>query len=464
MGIDRERLIDVLERAHKGPVCKENEWNVQVIPQTMAEQARKYGLQNTCDPDNPINQDDDLADRFFHAGLDAAVEMGMLCTDTHRIIKFSREEILSAVEQAPEEFWLGEGEQRVHFKHRRIEDPSPPIWIAPLSIAVTEDVFVPMVEAIARVPEVDCMEGPSLETLWGEEIRSGSPYELLAGRYQADLMEEGIRRAGREGTGLYAVGSSPTEYGFLGGYGVAGGYRPDRDIVLILSPAGIRTSYQALFKLAQAFNCGAKHVYAGSWVMIGGYAGGPEGATIGCIACTLLLYAIFQSSNGACFPFDLHYTGNCDRKAQWSLSMLFQALSRNTHLVANSVLNQVAGPCTKMLLYESAVGMMNLAVSGASSSTGTRSAGGRLTNYLSPLEHKFAGEVFKKSAGMSRAQANEIANKLLPIYEDRLRNPPDGKSFKECYDVEKLEPIEDWQRMYDEVKGEVIQAGLPLAW
>lgn len=463
MSVDREKLMDVLERAHKGPVCKENEWNIKVIPQTMAEQARKYGLQNTCDPSNLINQDDDLADRFFQAGLDAAVETGMLCTDTHRVIKFSREEILSAVEQAPEEFWLGEGDQRVYFKHRQIEDPSPPVWIAPLSIAVTEDIFVPMVEGIARVLEVDCMEGPSLETLWGRRIRSGSPYELLAGRYQADLMEEGIQRAGREGMGLYAVGSSPTEYGFLGGYGVPNGYRPDRDIALILSPADIRTSYESLFKLAQAFNCGAEHVYAGSWVMIGGYAGGPEGATIGCIAYTLLLYAIYQASHGGCFPFDLHYMGNCDRKAQWSLGMVFQALSRNTHLVLNSVLNQVAGPCTKMLLYESAVGMMNLAVSGASSSTGTRSAGGRLTNYLSPLEIKFAGEVFKAAAGMSRAQANEIADKLLPKYEDMLRNPPDGKSFKECYDIEKLEPTEEWQRMYNEVKEELMQMGLPMA-
>ena len=106
--------------------------------------------------------------------------------------------------------------------------------------------------------------------------------------------------------------------------------------------------------------------------------------------------------------------GNCGRSALWSLGLVFEALSRNTHICANSVLNQTAGPATAMLLQESAVGMSALAACGAASCTGPRSAGGKYTNYITPLETKFAGEVFKKSAGLSLAQANEIANRLLP--------------------------------------------------
>ncbi len=115
-----------------------------------------------------------------------------------------------------------------------------------------------------------------------------------------------------------------------------------------------------------------------------------------------------------------------------------------------------------MLLHESAVGMMNLAVSGATSCTGTRSAGGKYTNYLSPLEMKFAGEVFKGCAGMSRAQANDIANKLLPLYESQLGQAPKGQSFAECYDVETLTPTDEWQKTYDQVKEQVIKLGMPL--
>jgi methylamine--corrinoid protein Co-methyltransferase len=461
MALDRDRFMQVLDRAHTGPVIEIFDWDTRVIPQTIAANLKRYDLLKTCDPENPINQDDDLADRYFQAGLDTAIETGLLCIDTQRQIKFSREEIQAGLEAAPSEFTLGSGDQMATFKYRGLDDPTPPVWVCPLSIAMTEDLFIPVLEGIARVPEVDCLEGPSVETVWGDIVRAGSPYELLVGKWQAGATHEALRRAGREGMGLYAVGTSPTHYGVLGGYGIPGGYDPKHDIVLVLSPVEMKTSFENLHKLAAAINCDGI-VYGGSWSMIGGYAGGPEGATVSCIACTLLLYTAYQASNGASFPFDMRYMGNTGRDALWALGTVFQALSRNSHLCVNSVLNQTSGPVTDMLLYESAVGMMNLAVSGATSCTGTRTAGGKYTNYLTPLEIKFAGEVFKACAGMSRETANDIANRLLPRYEAQLGQPPKGQSFAECYDVQKLKPSDEWQAIYDKIKDEMIKAGLPL--
>jgi len=463
MPVDRERLLTVLERAHTGPVCETYEWDTRVIPGTLRSILKKYELEKTCDPVDPINMNDELADRFFQAGLEAAEQIGLLCTDTHRVIKFSREELLQGLEAAPAEFTVGENGQEVMFKHRNLNDPTEPVWIAPLSIAVTEDVFVPLVEGIAREEVVDCIEGPSLETVYGHKVRAGSPFELMVGKYQAELNYEALRRAGRLGMPMYVVGTSPTHYGVLGGYGIPGGFKPGRDIVLLLSPVEMKTTYELLHRLVQVYNCGDGLVYGGSWSMIGGYAGGPEGATLSCIACTILLYTAYQAVNGASFPYDLKYMGNCGRKALWALSMVFQALSRNTHICANSVLNQTSGPVTDVLLYESAVGMMTLAVSGATSCTGTRTAGGRFTNYITPLEVRFAGEVFKRCAGMSRERANEIANQLLPRYEDRLMEKPAGKSFLECYDLKTLQPSDEWRKLYETIKEECIKAGMPLA-
>ncbi|MBI4790743.1 MAG: monomethylamine:corrinoid methyltransferase [Chloroflexi bacterium] len=461
MSINRHKLLEVLEKAHRGPICRQFDWDTRVIPQTIAAKAKEFNLQKTCDPNNPVNQDLDLADRYFQAGLQVAAETGMLCTDTQRTIKFNREELLAGLDAAPSEFSLGEGTQKSYFKHRRLGDPTPPVWVAPLSIAVNEDVFMPLVEGIASVPEVDCIEGPSLQKIWGADLRAGSPYELLAGRLQADLTLEGIRRAGREGMGLYAVGTSPTHYGVLGGYGMPGAYKPERDIVLILSQVEIKTSYESLFKLSQAYNCGGI-TYGGSWSMIGGYAGGPEGSAISCIACTIMLYNVYQCCNGAAFPYDLRTMGNCGRQALWALSVVFQALSRNTHICANSVLNQTAGPATPMLLYESAVGMMTLAACGATSCTGPRSAGGKYSDHITPLETKFAGEVFKKSAKMNLTQANDVANKLLPKYESMLGQAPQGKRFQDCYDVATLRPSDEWRGIYETVKEDAIRAGIPL--
>jgi hypothetical protein len=63
---------------------------------------------------------------------------------------------------------------------------------------------------------------------------------------------------------------------------------------------------------------------------------------------------------------------------------------------------------------------------------------------------------------MSRAQANEIARRFIPKYEAQLREKSDGKSFTECYDVERLVPTPEWQGMYDEVREEAIAAGVKL--
>jgi methylamine--corrinoid protein Co-methyltransferase len=175
-----------------------------------------------------------------------------------------------------------------------------------------------------------------------------------------------------------------------------------------------------------------------------------------------MLYNVYQCVNGASFPYDIHTMGNCGRNALWSLSMVFEALARNTHICANSVLNQTAGPATDMILYESAVGMMTLAVTGATSCTGPRTSGGKYTNFITPVETQFAGEVFKKSPTMELAQANSIAKQLIPKYEPMLGKPPKGKSIKECYDLDKMEPTAEWRAIYETVKQECIDLGIAL--
>ena len=47
----------------------------------------KYGLDKTCNPGEPMNGDDDLADAFFRAGYELALDVGMLCPDTERMIR-----------------------------------------------------------------------------------------------------------------------------------------------------------------------------------------------------------------------------------------------------------------------------------------------------------------------------------------------------------------------------------------
>ncbi len=446
-----------MDRAHSGPTYTEKEWNTKVIPKGVAEKLKEHGLEKTCDPKNPINMDDGLADEFFKAGFEFAVETGMLCLDTRRVIKFSEEELKEVLKAAPSEVNLGQGSDRITMRERRPEDKTPPAFAAPLGIAVSEDLWIPLMLGVAQYREIDYLEGASLETVYGRPIKSGTPYETLAGNLQAKMHQEVIRRACRPGIAASAVITSPTEYGQFGGYGVVGGYKPT-DVAIVLFPSELKTTYSCLHKVVQAVNVGGI-IRTGSWSMIGGYSGPPEGSAISAIALIILGVPVHQAVYSGGVAFDIRYNGNCGRDALWADTVLHQAVSRKTHFVTNSLINQVSGPCTDMLLYESAVGLMSLSVSGASLSIGTRSAGGKYTNYLSPLEARFCAEVFKTCAGMKRSDANEIAKTLIPKYEDRLMNPPKGKSFTECFDLKTLKPTKEWQDIYDRVWKELEDLG-----
>lgn len=202
---------------------------------------------------------------------------------------------------------------------------------------------------------------------------------------------------------------------------------------------------------------------SGASPMIGGYAGPPEGAAIAGVAWAITQYYVHFADYGGCAMMDIRYNCNTNRDGIWALSMTMQALSRNTDLLIQSVCNQLGGPMSEMLLWESAAILMALSVSGSSVVIGPRTSGGKWTDHLSPLECRFCGEVLHACAGMSREQANQIVKELLPKYENKLQDPDIGVTFQECYDVETITPKPEWQAMYDHVKKEVIEMGMPLS-
>jgi len=123
--------------------------------------------------------------------------------------------------------------------------------------------------------------------------------------------------------------------------------------------------------------------------------------------------------------------------------------------------SEVSGPCTDMLLYETAAFAITDIVSGAAAGFGTRPTGCRYPNYGSGLENKFCAEVCKSAAGLKRSDANEIVKALLPKYEEKLRYPPKGKSFTECFDLKTLKPTKEWLGVYEKVWKELEDLGLP---
>jgi len=457
-----EHALQILDRAHTGPPCTAKEWGFKLF-KTIAEKLKKYGVEKTCDTENPINTDDELADRFYKAGYELALEMGVFCQDTDRIIKLTEEELDEAIRNAPSEVVLGKGRDMVVLKNRKPEDKLQPLSSSPMGHLITEDVYVQLHQGIAQHREIDALRSGTLGTMFGRPVLAGSPYETAVGMYQARLTREALWRAGRPGMCNLAIASSPTAYGQLGGFGLPGGCDPEVDVALILAPGELTTSFEVLHKMVHAINCGAK-MTNGFSCMIGGYPGRPEGAAMTRTATILHQFAVHETDfyNGS--VMDVRYLGNCGREGQWAEGISTQAISRNTHFTGVDVQNQLAGPCTEMLLYETAVAMLNLSTSGAAGYLGPRTSGSKYANHITPLECKFCAEVLKAAAGMTRKQANEMVKVLIPKYEADLYNPHIGKSFKDCYDLTTLEPTQEWLDIYLKVKRELIELGVPLEY
>ncbi len=456
------RFLEVLEKTRQGEVLTERKWDTTVFLETQ-EVLKGHGLKGTYNKDNPINSDLSLADDFWKAGFELALRLGMYCPETERRVKFSEEEIKEAFDITPTEFEIGFEKDRIKIQRRMPEDKTPPVVaMAALGLEVSEDLYVPICRSIAQYREVDMLFGCSLRTIYGHEIRVRSPEETLYGMYEAQLVKEALRQAGRPGMPVFGVEGAPTEYGHFGGF-CPGGFEPERTIANVLCPNPGKLSYHVLHRAAQAKN-GGYPIQGSCPVDIYGYFGPPEGGALGNIAFQMLVNTALQPHVAGGTLLDIRHLGSTGREAIWAKSVSTQARSRCTPVINMGFISQTNGPDTYMLLYETALAALTYGVSGDSIVAGTRPAGCKYPNYCSSLENKFAAEITKASAKLKLSNVNDIVKNLLnaiPGYEDKLRNPSKGKSFVECMDMETLQPKEFWKEKYEEVWKKLEDLGVP---
>jgi methylamine--corrinoid protein Co-methyltransferase len=204
-------------------------------------------------------------------------------------------------------------------------------------------------------------------------------------------------------------------------------------------------------------------IHGGHSSTVGGFSGTPEGAAITAVAATLQLLCVHKADSIRVGVTDSVIKSRVTRKQLWAAGTALQGVSRNTKLVLDGSIGDhpAAGPGTKQYFYESAAGFIVSTVMGAHSMGGTRKfVVGNIPDYGTPLESRWMGEVCKAAAGMDRKTANTIVKYLLDKYEGHYKDAPEGQTFEELYDPEKLTPIPSYQQLYEEVKEELRGLGL----
>lgn len=194
-------VFDVYDRAKTGPRADEKEWDFKTIPQTAARIKAKYDIK--MDKKTIIPEDPELIDKLFNAGMDMLVECGVYCIDTGRVIKYTRDEVLHAIEAAPDHFQFGEGREAIQVVPRNgSSSKAPIIQGGPTGSPCSEDLFLPIHQSYAQEPIIDTIVDGVLQTVMGKDPLPDTPYEIMAVRSEALQVREAQMRAGRTGMGL----------------------------------------------------------------------------------------------------------------------------------------------------------------------------------------------------------------------------------------------------------------------
>ena len=207
-------IYEVLRRSEEGPYIKENDFDMKLY-RTTTRLVKEHGIK--FNRDTPVVGDDAMAKGMFNAGLQLALEMGMLCVSTSRIIQFSEEELRLALFTAPKKLTLGLGRDARVMRARTFGDGYPMLVCGGCpGTPLPEELFLPVMMSYAKEPLLDLIIPGSLTTIEGMEVRTNGPLEIHACRQEMIWMREALDRCGRSGTHIYAAGeSSTTELGTL---------------------------------------------------------------------------------------------------------------------------------------------------------------------------------------------------------------------------------------------------------
>ncbi len=449
-------FLDVLERATTGPMMSAKEFDMKVFIPTMRKIVKKYDI--TFDPETPCPWDDDLADRVYQAGLEFYSKVGTYCVDTERVIRFTKEEIETAVYECPKEAYFGEGPDRVVFRGRKPDENSLPHCHVGSGTPTTEEVALKMVETTARVNKAKTISVPVLTTVGKLLSTAGSPTETLAGINLMRIAREGLRRAGRPGMGIIDLHPCCAS-----GISTIAAAHPDfgarkSDGWIVAPHAELKIDYGSLNQVAFLSNIGA-NIGQEAGPLLGGYAGGPEGTAVCTLAYAFHGILVVRATYHLTYPLQMMPVCSTTPGMIYVISVSSQAFARNIGAPYYALGYASAGGATKQYFYEAAAYLLAIQSSGIGIED-VHPCKAAVTNGSLPIDSEFTCSFGHGNIGITRKEANSIIKKLQEKYLYQIKDAPKGRILDECYDLETMLPDEELCTLYDEVIEELKGYGI----
>lgn len=456
--MDRKKFLELYERSKTGTKVKKDDWDMEYIIDNVQELVEKYDL--SWDKKVLIPENEDLFDRLFSAARELILKTGIYCISSGRIISFTEEEIDEGLRSMKKELVMGEGKDAYTLKARGIEDPAPPaVWAGNPGCPTPESLYYPIIKSVAKEPVIDLLTCGSLVDVDGYPVKTGEPTEILAVRREMKYLHQALEEVGRPGMGMLAAESAVTEAGDLSAASLQWLRPCDSHLVALFNELIIDNGN--MVRAASSLDYGMRNASL-ACTMVGGLGGDAPGSCVIMIASIMAANLIAMADYHLCHPIHIHDVATSARGCLWLQAALCETFAVKAPAIIVCDLWPASGSLTKELLYEVAANTLVVTVSGGHVE-GVGAANGSRPNGTG-LEVRLMGEVAKAAAAqrMTRAEANDIVLRLLEKYEHvfAMEDKNAGKRFDEAYDMQTLEPVPAWQRMYDEVKEELRALGI----
>jgi len=452
-------LVEIADRMRTGPMMSGKDWDMALFKK-MSELVKEYEIRCPDDPSVWINTDDSLADAAWQAAADFVVDVGCLCLDRERVVKFSEEEVRDAIRSMQREVVMGEGKDARVWRQHEIEGTEP-MNVAPGHHApFTEDLANLVVQNFAMIPRLDFLEGFNFPKIDGYDIY-GIPLEAYASKRQVAWVREGVRKAGRPGAAIVLYPISTAASSFLAAIDPVAGLRPTDGILLSVLP-DVKVQYD-LMTAALVYQSYGYFGISGSFGIAGGFAGGPEGAIIESLAKTIIAWMVYRDNlyyNGV--EHFNHVSGG--RRSMFPIhfarSVVYQATIRNSDGIPMHWPIPVSELCTESHLEELVLRSIEATVNGANLYV-PRVSRSRMNGGQTPADAELMIEASDATlrSGVKRVDVYEM---FEPVITKLMTNstPEPGKLITECYDLRRHRPSPEYQELIGRVKKEFEDCGL----
>ncbi|MCI8280985.1 MAG: monomethylamine:corrinoid methyltransferase [Lachnospiraceae bacterium] len=456
--MDAKKYLELCERSHTGEKVTKDDWDMDYIIDTVRDLVEEYEFE--WDKQVIIPEDEKLFADMFEAAKKMLLATGVYNMSTQRIIKFTEEEMEEGIRNMKTELTMGEGKDAYTLVARKVEDErAPAIWAGNPGCPTPERLYYPIIKSVAQEPVIDLLTCGSLVDVDGYGVKSGEPTEIIAVRRELEYLHRALAEVGRPGMGLLAAESAVTESGDLAAANQKALRPCDSHLIAMFNELIIDNGN--LVRAASSLDYGMKNASL-ACTMVGGLGGDAPGSTVVMLASILAANLICLADYHLCHPIHIQDVATTARGCLWLQAVLCQTFATQAPAIIVCDLWPSSGAMTKELLYEVAANSIVVTVCGGHLE-GLGAANGNAPNGTG-LEVRLMGEVGKAVARqkMTRAKANEIVLKLLEKYEHvfRMEDGNKGVCFDEAYDMETVQPVPQWQQMYDEVKAELSEMGI----